>query len=72
MPSTVIASVSYSTETRILNIQFVSGFVYAYKNVPEEIYNQLRTSKSKGIYFNTHIKDKYFFEKVKEIITPGT
>jgi hypothetical protein len=72
MPSTVIASASYNIETRILKIKFVSGFVYAYKDVPEEIYNQLRTSKSKGIYFNMHIKDKYFFEKVKEIIIPGT
>ena len=64
MPSTVIASFSYNAETNALTIVFVSGMVYHYKNVPEEIYEAMKGSKSKGIYFNRHIKDKYEFEKV--------
>jgi hypothetical protein len=65
MPSTVIAFMHYNIETSVLKIGFVSGLEYEYKNVPEEIYNQLKTSGSKGIYFNEHIKGRYKFEKVK-------
>jgi hypothetical protein len=65
MPSTVIASMKYNEETSVLRITFVSGLVYDYKDVPVEIYTQLKTSKSKGIYFNGHIKNKYEFEKVE-------
>jgi len=64
MPSTVIASMHYDVETHSLKIIFVSGLIYVYQNVPEEIYNQLKTSRSKGIYFNRFIKGHYEFEKV--------
>ncbi len=65
MPSTVIASISYKADSSVLRIAFVSGLIYQYKNVPVEIYNHLRTAKSKGTYFNEHIKNKYEFEKVE-------
>lgn len=65
MPSTVISFMSYSADTSVLRITFVSGLVYHYKNVPVEIYNRLRTAKSKGTYFNEHIKNKFDFEKVE-------
>lgn len=65
MPSTVISFMSYSADTSVLRITFVSGLVYHYKNVPVEIYNRLRTEKSKGTYFNEHIKNKFDFEKVE-------
>jgi KTSC domain-containing protein len=64
MPSTVIASMYYDVELHSLKIIFVSGLIYEYKNVPEDIYNQLKTSGSKGTYFNRHIKGNYQFEKV--------
>ena len=67
MPSTVIASMDYNTETGMLRIHFVSGLVYAYEKVSEEIYNGLRSSTAKGIYFNRHIKNKYNFKKVSKV-----
>ena len=65
MPSTVISSISYDAGTATLRITFVSGMIYDYKNVPQEIYHALKTSGTKGIYLNHHIKGKYPFEKVK-------
>jgi hypothetical protein len=62
MPSTVIAAIHY--DKGILKIVFVSGTVYHYLDVPEEVYMAMKASKSKGIYFNQHIKDKYAFEKI--------
>ncbi|MDB5192380.1 MAG: ATPase protein [Segetibacter sp.] len=65
MPSTVIASASYEAPNSRLIITFVTGKVYAYKNVPEEIYRAMMTSGSKGVYFNDHIRNHYEFEKLK-------
>ena len=64
MPSTAISSMNYDPGTATLKITFVTGKIYDYKNVPEEIYYALKTSSSKGIYFNKYIKDKYLFEKI--------
>lgn len=38
--------------------------VYNYENVPEEIYNGLLSSASKGIFFNQYIKGNYKFKKL--------
>jgi hypothetical protein len=65
MPSSVIASFSYTKETAILKIVFVSGTIYEYLNVPEEVYKQMKLSKSKGIFLNNDIKGKYPFKKVE-------
>ena len=65
MPSTVISAINYDAETSTLKIIFVTGKVYDYKNVPEEVYQALRASTSKGTYFNQHIRDQYQFEKIK-------
>ena len=64
MPSTVIASFKYDSDNHILQIRFVSGILYNYKNVPEELYDAMKKAFSKGIFFNEHIKDKFEFEKV--------
>jgi len=64
MPSTVIGSMKYDPETQTLSITYQSGKVYAYKNVPEQEYELMKTSGSKGGYLNRNIKGKYPFEKV--------
>ncbi|MEO6221459.1 MAG: KTSC domain-containing protein [Ginsengibacter sp.] len=63
MPSSVISTISYKAHTATLRITFVSGKVYDYKKVPEEIYNALLSSKSKGTYFNEFIREFYQFEQ---------
>jgi hypothetical protein len=65
MPSSVVSSISYDAAKVTLRITFVSGMIYNYKNVPEEIYQALKTSRSKGTFLNKHIKGRYQFEKVK-------
>ena len=63
MPSAVIASIEYDESLRELIITFVSGLVYRYKEVPQELYAQLKSSREKGIYFNKNIRGKFLFEK---------
>ena len=66
MPSTVVAHYVYDPRTSSLIITFTSGKVYNYKNVPEQIYQAMKASFAKGIFFNQHIKDKYEFEKIEQ------
>ena len=65
MPSTVISNISYDPLSSVLRVTFVSGIIYEYKNVPEEVYNALKTSDAKGIYLNRNIKGRFAFEKIK-------
>ena len=64
MPSTVILTMEYYADTATLRITFISGIVYDYKKVPADVFFALKTSGSKGTYFNQFIKGKYDFEKV--------
>jgi hypothetical protein len=64
MPSTVIAHIDYDPTTSRLRIRFVSGVTYQYENVPEEVYEALKTSREKGVYLNQNIKGNYVYKKV--------
>lgn len=64
MPSSVVSAIKYDAKSTTLRIIFVSGTIYDYKEVPEEIYMKMKTSKSKGIYLNNYIKGYYPYEKV--------
>jgi len=62
--SSNIAAIAYIKEASQLMVQFNSGSVYAYSNVPEEVYQDFLDAGSKGKYFNAHIKGVYQYEKV--------
>jgi len=64
MPSTVVYRMQYDRETATLRIIYTSGMVYDYKNVPEEVYQAMKSSGSKGTYLNKYIKGHYPYEKV--------
>jgi len=64
MPSTVIDHFSYHPESSELKITFLSGKVYIYKNVPDEVFQGLKTAGSKGQYFNAFVKNKYKFKRL--------
>ena len=65
MPSTVIKNFSYDPVTAKLTVTFLSGNVYAYKNVPEKTYQSLKIAGSKGRYFNKFIRDTFEFEHLE-------
>ncbi len=66
MPSSVVASMNYNPLKQILYVVFVSGDVYAYKDVPEKVYKDFKASISKGTFLNRKIKKYYESEKVSE------
>ena len=64
MLSTVIADISHDTATQVLQITFLSGSVYHYFQVPEEVFLTFKHARSKGRYFNRFIKEQYTFKQV--------
>ena len=57
-------SVGYASMTKILEIEFQSGAVYQYLNVPKKVHEGLRHAASKGQYFNDEIRDEYAYVRV--------
>jgi len=65
MPSTVVKFVEYDPGSMEMKVGYVSGVCYIYKNVPEDVYLQLKTSRVKGIFLNKNIKGNYEYEKMQ-------
>lgn len=62
--STNIESVAYDKDDQMLLVRFHSGTEYAYFNVPEDKYQSLLESESKGKFFNTEIKKDFEYKKL--------
>jgi hypothetical protein len=55
--SSVLSSVGYRGST--LEIQFVSGDIYRYLDVPEAVHKRLMRAESHGKFFNARIRDRF-------------
>jgi hypothetical protein len=59
MPSTAIAEMRYDAPSHTLTVTFVSGAVYAYPEVPSELYDAFRRAESKGRFFSSEIRPRF-------------
>ena len=59
LTSTAILSATYDDENEELSITFSNGRTYDYHDVPQEVFDGLRTSASPGGYWHANIKDVY-------------
>jgi lysyl-tRNA synthetase class 2 len=64
MPSTVIRRFEYRPDARELVVEFVTGRIYVYSDVPEAEAQAMRAAFAKGVYFNKHIRDRYACREV--------
>ena len=62
--STNILSIGYDTTTATLEVEFTSGDVYQYFNVPEHLYQQFLNAPSHGQFLNDNIRYNYRYQKV--------
>ena len=62
--STDITSIGYDPQTRTLEIEFRTGAVYRYTEVPPEEHAGLMASPSKGNYHAIHIRGIYDYRKL--------
>ena len=64
MPSSVIASYAFNPEKSELTVEFLSGLVYVYIGVPESVYLEFKSARSKGSFLNQRIKGVYNFRRL--------
>ena len=57
--SSNIDCVSYDADEELLEIEFVSGAIYLYRNVPSGVVEDFMSSPSKGRFFHQNIKGVY-------------
>lgn len=62
--SSNVASVGYDSSTKTLEVEFTSGSVYRYFDVPEREYRGLVGAESIGRYLNQSIKGTYRFDRL--------
>lgn len=64
--SSNLRSVGYDPASLTLEIEFHSGGLYQYLNVPSSVYSSLMSAPSKGTYFDYYIKKaRYKFIKIR-------
>ena len=61
--SSMIDAIGYDADAKVLKIKFDSGDTYKYKGVDAATHKKLMSAKSKGTFFEKHIKDKYEAKK---------
>jgi hypothetical protein len=63
--SSNIASVGYNDQLSLLEVEFHSGGIYQYADVPRVHFDSMTSGlESVGKYFHKHIKNNYTFTKV--------
>jgi hypothetical protein len=57
--SHALAAVGYSKRLHALEVEFVSGAVYRYSNVPPQIYRDLLSAASKAQFYDTNVRGHF-------------
>ena len=62
--SDAISSLGYDPAGHVLEVEFTSGRVYQYFDVPRQEVERLLRAPSRGAYFSGRVRDRYRFEQV--------
>jgi len=63
--SSNLVTVGYDATAQVLEVEFQSGRVYQYLDVPESVYQDLMTASSKGEYFHDNILKEFDFREAR-------
>lgn len=61
--SSNLASVGYNSTTKTLEVEFQSGSVYRYFQVPAKVYQEFKSADSLGRYLSKNIRNNFPYEK---------
>lgn len=65
--SSNIRSIGFDRGEQLLEIEFFTGGVYQYRDVPESVYDELINAPSKGKYYQHRIKECFPYLRVAEV-----
>ena len=57
--SSAISAVGYDPATHRMKIRFTHGDAYDFCHVPEAVFRGLLNARSKGRFYNDHIRDRF-------------
>ena len=63
--SSEIEWIGYEQKRSMLQVEFIAGGTYQYDNVPERIYKDFLGADSHGIFFESNIKGRYSYRKIR-------
>ena len=63
--SSNIRSIGYDPQLTTLEVEFTSGDIYQYFNVPEYLSQQFLNASSHGQFLNDNIRYNYRYQKVR-------
>ncbi|HEX2225068.1 MAG TPA: KTSC domain-containing protein [Thermoanaerobaculia bacterium] len=61
--SSAIQSVGYDPEEQVMEVEFQSGSVYEYRDVPATLYESFLAASSKGRFLSRNIKGRFSSER---------
>ena len=62
--SSNVRSIGYESQSSILEVEFTSGDIYQYFDVPKHLHYELMRAPSKGQFLNDYIKHSYRYQKI--------
>lgn len=62
--SSNLASIGYDASSETLEVEFKHGGIYQYSDVPEDVYEELMSASSHGVYFSANIRNDYDYIKI--------
>lgn len=62
--SSTMSRMAYDAARRVLAVEFKNGTRYEYFDVPSVIFDQMKSSESKGKYMAVHIKGRFRYARV--------
>lgn len=64
--SKALLAIGYDSMSHLLAVKFrISRKIYGFLDVPGKVYESLMQARSKGSFFNEHIKHRYQFIELK-------
>lgn len=62
--SSNIRSIGYNPESAILEVEFTSGDIYQYFDMPDHLHQQFLNASSHGQFLNDYIRYNYRYQKI--------
>jgi hypothetical protein len=63
--SSNIRSIGFEPESETLEVEFKSGGLYQYANVPKSLFDRFMAASSKGRFFDQYVRDKFRTRKIR-------
>lgn len=61
--SSNISRFSYDEQSQVLKVEFKNGSVYDYFDVPEHVFDSMKSAQSKGQYLAQQVKGSYRYAR---------